>query len=128
LQGLQAYYGLENENLWQLATGLGAGVSRRGFICGAITGGTLACGMVTAMQRGSTREDVRGLREETYSRVQELTRRFEARFGTVECRKMTGCDFLTPEGQAHFKESQGMDRTCRPAVRLVVESVIEICG
>ena len=125
---LQAYYGLEEDDLWQVATGLGAGISRRGFTCGAVTGAALACGLVTAQQRGSTKEDRRGLREETYSRVQELTRRFEARFGTVECRAMTGCDFLTPEGQVAFKKNRGMELVCRPAVRLAVEMAVDVCG
>ena len=125
---LQAYYGLEDDSLWQLATGLGAGISRRGFTCGALTGAVLACGLATAQQRGSTKEDRRGLREETYSRAQELTRRFEARFGTVECRAMTGCDFLTPEGQADFRKNRGMELVCRPSVRLAVETVVDVCG
>lgn len=128
MQVLQAYYGLEDENLWQVATGLGAGVSRRGFMCGAVTGGVMACGLATARQRDLGREARKSLREETYSRAQELMRRFEARFGTVNCLEMTGCDFLTPEGQARFKETQGMDLVCRPAVRLAVESAIDICG
>ncbi len=124
MQVLQAYHGVEDEKLWQLATGLGSGMSRRGFVCGALTGGILAAGMVTSLQRGSTREDRKGLREETYSRVQDLARRFEARFGTVNCSDMTGCDFLTPEGQADFKAKGLMDSVCRPAVRFVVETVI----
>ena len=111
-----------------MATGLGAGVSRQGLLCGALTGGVLACGMVAGSRRRNSRDDLRGLREESYSRVQELTGRFEARFGAVGCGVMTGCDFLTPEGQARFKEEQLLDNVCRPAVRFAVESVIDMCG
>ncbi len=128
MQGLQAYYGVEDESLWMLATGLGAGMSRRGFACGAVTGAIIGCGMATALGRSSTREDRRGLREETYSRVQALTRRFEARFGSVDCSAMTGCDFQTAEGQADFKARGLMDGVCRPAVRQAVEAVVELCG
>ncbi|MGI5836329.1 MAG: C-GCAxxG-C-C family protein, partial [Chloroflexota bacterium] len=119
---LQAYYGIEDQGLWQLATGLGGGIARRGFVCGAVTGGALACGLITAQQRGSTREDRRGLRDESYSKIQQMIWRFEEQFGTVECRTLTGCDLLTPEGQAAFSENQIMERVCRPAVGLVVET------
>jgi len=123
---LQAYYGYEDRDLWQLAIGLGAGVSRRGLVCGAVTGGALACGMAAGLKRGSTRDDLPGLREACYSKAQEMMRRFEARFGTLSCREMTGCDFLTPEGHTAFRENQILDRICRPAVRLVVETVADL--
>jgi C_GCAxxG_C_C family probable redox protein len=125
---VQAYYGLEGNDLWQMATGLGAGVSRRGFLCGALNGGALACGLVVGSRRGTGRDDLRGLREETYAKVQELSRRFEARFGAVDCMAMTGCDFLTAEGQAKFREQKLLDSVCRPAVALVVEQAIDILG
>jgi C_GCAxxG_C_C family probable redox protein len=125
---LQAYYRVEGESLWQMATGLGSGMARRGFVCGALTGGVLACGLVVGSRRDQSRDDVRGLREETYSKVQELSRRFEERFGAVDCLAMTGCDFLTPEGQASFKERQLLAGVCRPAVGFVVEQAIEILG
>ncbi len=101
-------------------------MSRRGYVCGAVTGGILALGLGAAARRGSTREDVRGLREETYSKVQEMTRRFEAKFGTASCGELTGCDFLTNKGQQDFKASGRMDSVCRPAVRFVVETVVEL--
>lgn len=124
---LQARYGVQDESLWRLVAGLGAGMGRGGFARGALTGGVLAIGMATGLQRGSAREDVRGLREESYSRVRQFSRRFEERFGSVECRAMTGCDFLTPEGQARFKAMGLMDGVCRPAVALAVETVAALC-
>jgi C_GCAxxG_C_C family probable redox protein len=124
LQGLQAYYDLGDDGLWQLMTGLGAGIGRRGFTCGAVTGAAVACGMVISRRLGSTRDDRGALREETYRRVQDLTRRFEAEFGTVECRKLTGCDLLTPEGQAEFVATNANDRVCRPAVRFALQAAI----
>ena len=48
-------------------------MSRRGNICGAVTGGILAVGLANGVQRGSTREDVRGLREETQAALDRLT-------------------------------------------------------
>ncbi len=128
MQVLQAHYALENEDLWRLATGLGAGIGHQGYVCGALTGGSIACGLVLGRLRNSSKEDRYALRDETYAKVQELTRRFRERFGSVVCRELTGCDFLTPEGQRRFKAEGVLQSTCLPAVRLVVEAVPELCG
>ena len=56
-QVVQAYYGIEDENLWRLATGLGAGISRRGSVCGALTGGAAAFGLVSGHRRRSGHDD-----------------------------------------------------------------------
>ncbi len=128
MQVLQAYYSLEDANLWRLMTGLGAGMSRRGFVCGSVSAGAVVCGMVLGQRSDATRADRAALREQTYSRVQALTRRFEAEFGTVECRRLTGCDLLTPKGQATFRADEVNDRVCRPTVRFVVQAAIEVLG
>jgi C_GCAxxG_C_C family probable redox protein len=121
LQGLQAALGLEGDDLWQAATGFGGGLARRQSICGALTGGAIACGLAIARKRGSTRDDRGELRGEVYAAMQELAREFEARFGAIDCRTMTGFDFSAPDGHDRFAESGGRDRVCRPAVRFVVE-------
>ena len=124
---LQAHYGIENDDLWRLATGLGAGLSRQGHVCGAVTGGIIACGLIIGRQRNSTKDDRYALRDETYAKGRELTRRFEERFGGIQCRTLTDCDFLTPEGQASFKERGLLQSVCLPAVRMVIETVPELC-
>ena len=109
--------------MWRLATGLGAGMSRRQTVCGALAGGVLACGLIIGRERHSGPDDRVPLQEQTYAKVQALMRRFEERFGAIECRTMTGCDFGTPEGRQAFKDTQQIERTCKPAVRLVVETI-----
>lgn len=124
---MQAYYGIEIEELWRLATGLGAGLSRRQDVCGALTGGMVACGLVTGRQRASAREQRIALRDEVYTRCQDLGRRFEAKFGTVTCREMVGCDFGTAEGRQQFKDTGRLHAVCEPAIALAIEGVIDLC-
>ena len=38
-----------------------------------------------------------------YVPAQQLIDRFEAAFGSTNCRVLTGCDLNTPEGQDYFK-------------------------
>lgn len=109
------------------ATGFGGGLGRCQLVCGALTGGVIACSLAVARKRGSDRADRNGLRGETYALVRELVQAFEDRFGAVDCRTITGHDFAAPGGHQAFSDSGARDTVCRPAVRLVVEAATKLC-
>jgi hypothetical protein len=48
----------------------------------------------------------------TYDTVRKLLELFEARFGSTNCRDLTGCDLGTDEGQNYFKSNNLIDQ-CR---------------
>jgi C_GCAxxG_C_C family probable redox protein len=128
LQGLQTAFGIEGDALWTAATGFGGGLGRRQLVCGALAGGVIALGLEVARRRESTRADRAGLRDETYAKVQALTKQFEGRFGALDCRTLTQHDFSVPEGYQAFTKSGMKDSVCHPAVRFVVETVAELMG
>jgi len=47
-----------------------------------------------------------------YDKARRLLELFEARFGSTNCRDLTGCDLGTDEGQNYFKSNNLMDQ-CR---------------
>ncbi len=47
-----------------------------------------------------------------YDKVRKLLETFEARFGSTNCRDLTGCDLGTDEGQNYFKSNNLIDQ-CR---------------
>jgi C_GCAxxG_C_C family probable redox protein len=115
--------GLDAETSLKVATGLGAGMGRRGEVCGAVTGGILALGLKYG--RGS-RQD-RSATEETYRKTLDLMARFEKRHGSCLCRVLLeGCDLRTEEGQRHFKEQDLLHKTCIGCVQSVVEILAQI--
>jgi len=115
--------GLDGETSLRVATGLGAGMGRRGEICGAVTGGILALGLKYG--RGA-RQDWSAT-EETYRKTLDLMERFEQRHGSCVCRVLLdGCDLRTEEGQQHFKERDLLHKTCMGCVQSVVEIVAQI--
>jgi len=126
LQGLQAAFGFDGEDLWTLATGFGGGLGRKQLVCGALTGGVIAAGAIVAAKRASTRDDRAALRDETYALVRELHDRFQARFGCTDCRTLTGFDFSEPDGYKRFSESGQKERVCHEAVRFVIQTVAEL--
>jgi len=103
--------GLDGETSLKVATGLGAGMGRRGEVCGAVTG---------------ARQD-RSATEETYRKTLDLMARFEQRHGSCLCRVLLdGCDLRTEEGQQHFKERDLLHKTCLGCVSSVVEILAQI--
>ena len=115
--------GLADETALKLATGLGAGMARRGEACGAVTGGILALGLKYG--RGGHQD--RSATEETYQKTLELMARFEKRHGSCLCRVLLdGCDLRTAEGQKSFKEKDLLHKTCVGCVRSVVEEVAQL--
>ena len=110
--------GLDGETALKVATGLGAGMGRRGEVCGAVTGGILVLGL----KYGRGGQQDRSATEQTYQKTQELMARFEQRHGSCFCRVLLdGCDLRTAEGQRYFKEQDLLHKTCAGCVQSVVE-------
>jgi len=115
--------GLDGETALKVATGLGAGMGRRGEVCGALTGGILALGL----KYGRGGQQDRSATEETYQKTLELMARFEKRHGSCFCRVLLGgCDLRTAEGQQYFKEHDLLHKTCVGCVQTVVEEVAKL--
>jgi C_GCAxxG_C_C family probable redox protein len=115
--------GLDGETALRVATGLGAGMGRRGEVCGALTGGILVLGL----KYGRGGQQDRSATEETYQKTLELMARFEKRHGSCFCRVLLdGCDLRTTEGQQHFKKHDLLHKTCVGCVQSVVETLAGI--
>jgi C_GCAxxG_C_C family probable redox protein len=112
--------GLDGETALKVATGLGAGMGRRGEACGALTGGILALGL----KYGRGGQQDRSATDQTYQQTLELMERFEKRHGSCACRVLLeGCDLRTAEGQRFFKEHDLLHKTCAGCVQSVVEDL-----
>ena len=104
----------------RISTGLCSGLGRTGGLCGAVGGAILALGM--AAGRDTANESV----DPVYELVREVLDGFEARFGSMTCLGLTGCDLGTDEGQRQFLE-RGQHETCTEyvgaATRLVLDAL-----
>jgi C_GCAxxG_C_C family probable redox protein len=110
--------GLDKNTALEMACGFGAGMGRKGEVCGAVSGGIIVIGA----KYGRGDKDDRTATELTYKKTRELMDRFEKKHGTFICRKLLhGCELTTDEGQKHFKESNLSNTICQPCVRSVVE-------
>jgi putative redox-active protein with C_GCAxxG_C_C motif len=72
--------------------------------------------------------------EESVDPAYDLTTRllcvFEERFGSTNCRDLTGCDLSTEEGQRSFQDNQVFER-CRDYVQAaadIARQLVEDCA
>jgi C_GCAxxG_C_C family probable redox protein len=109
---------LQSELLPRIATGFCSGMARTGGMCGAVSGGIMAIGLLKG--RNSPEEPV----DPCYEAVREFLQRFSAQFNALSCFELTGVHLGTPEGQAEFK-AKSIVTDCTnfvgEAARLVVE-------
>jgi len=89
--------------LQRLASGFCAGMGRTGGVCGAVAGGIMAIGLIHGRSDNQTAPDP------VYQKVQQLIAAFEERFGSTNCRVLTGCDLLTTAGQQKFKDEKTIE-------------------
>jgi len=93
--------GISSKQIPRIATGFCGGMALTGGVCGALTGGIMALGLLYGRDSGAESRD------RVYDRTQRLIEAFEHRFGSTNCTILLGCDISTPEGLATF-ESKGL--------------------
>lgn len=103
----------------KISTGFCGGISRSKGMCGAVTGGVMALGMIL----GRTSPDMPP--DDTYLKVRELLITFETQFGSSNCFDLTGCDFNEAMDRQRWKES-GMASKCKEFTGAAARMVTEI--
>ncbi len=98
--------GIQSDLIPKIATGFCGGVSRTCGMCGAVSGGIMVIGVFAG--RSAPTETV----ADSYGMVRKFVRQFISRFGSTNCKELTGCDLGTDEGQKYFKEND-MRNKCR---------------
>ena len=98
LQAVAESRDIHSDIIPRIATGLCAGISRTGGICGAVSGGVLAISMIAG------RSSADASRDENHRLTRSFLSQFEGKFGSTSCEELLGCRLDTPEGQQFFKE------------------------
>jgi C_GCAxxG_C_C family probable redox protein len=121
LKAIAERQGIESDLVPGIATGLCAGMARRGGPCGAMTGAILALGMIYG--RKTAEQPV----QDTFDAVQEMMDQFVERFGSSNCTELLGVDLGTPEGQQAFKD-QNLGERCSLYTGVATALVDEIAN
>jgi len=90
-------------------------------MCGAVSGAIMAINVF--LGRNLPAEPV----DKSYMAVKKLINMFEGKFGSTNCKQLTGCDLGTEEGQRTFKLNNIIEK-CRNYVEeatRIAMSIIE---
>lgn len=111
--------GLDEKTALRVASPFGGGMARQGEVCGAVTGGLMALGLL----RGT---DTPASKEVIYRLSQEFMGRFKERHGSCLCRDLLGSDISTPEGYQVAAEKGVFRSICPALVNEAAEMVQEL--
>jgi C_GCAxxG_C_C family probable redox protein len=85
--------GLDPETATKISCGFGAGISKTGNTCGAVTGAI----MVIGLKYGKTKEGDDAATEKTRLLVRKFIQEFTERHGSVNCTELLGHNLSKPE-------------------------------
>jgi len=103
----------------RIATGFCGGIARTRGMCGAVTGGIMALGILYG--RDNTEQSY----EIVYGKVQQFLQAFEAEYKSINCFELTGCDLGKEEERKAFVE-KGMIEKCRQLTGRAASLVAEL--
>ncbi len=85
-----------DENVTKLASGFPVGIGKSGCVCGAVSGGVMALGMVYGREHGEA------MQEKMFPMSADLHDHIKGIYKSTCCRVMTrNFEFASPERKAH---------------------------
>lgn len=115
-------FGLETEQALKIAHPFGAGMSRMGKTCGAVTGAM----MVIGLGHGRTKPKKGTTKDKSYKKVEEFVNRFTSMHGSLACMELIGFDISSSKGMNTARKKKVFDTICPQFVQSSVEILEEI--
>ncbi|MGC9779150.1 MAG: C_GCAxxG_C_C family protein [Candidatus Heimdallarchaeota archaeon] len=118
---------LEHKGLYfneapMVAAGFGGGISRRGEICGTLTGAIMAIGVI----HEQTIDDRSELKAATYKSTAELIEKFSEIHDTPICNELVGFDMTNPDARQKGNDEGIFSTICPKFVVDAVKIVIDL--
>lgn len=113
-------FAIDEQTAKTIARSFGGGMGRTCQTCGAVTGAYMVLGFI------NNDDNEKLAKDKTYALVQEFSRKFIKKHGSVNCQQLTGCNLGTTEGQDYFRNNN-LNNRCTGFVRdsaLIMEELI----
>jgi C_GCAxxG_C_C family probable redox protein len=115
-------FNLDPETAARLAAPFGAGISRRGETCGAVSGAF----MVLGLRFGHTSGSDDASKNRTYASVNDFISIFEERNGSIKCSELLNCDISTLDGLQSARDAQLFQTRCPQFIQDAVEIIKQL--
>jgi C_GCAxxG_C_C family probable redox protein len=115
LAAFAPHAGIDEQTAHRLGTGFGAGMGRKQYVCGAVTGAVAVLSLV----HGNSDPARVDLKENTYSAVHQLIEKTEATLGSSSCMELLGTNISTEEGKAEANRKNLFSEVCPNCIRTV---------
>jgi C_GCAxxG_C_C family probable redox protein len=106
------------------AMALNGGVANGGGVCGAISGASLAVGLLAARSH----EDHARAKHAAREVIARLMDDFGTKYGAVDCRALIGREIRTPEQHKAFIDSATWRVTCMSQIDFVVRALAPLAA
>ncbi|OPY35520.1 MAG: putative redox-active protein (C_GCAxxG_C_C) [Methanoregula sp. PtaU1.Bin051] len=114
--------GLDVDTAKKIACGFGAGISKTGNICGAVSGAI----MVIGLKYGKSQEGDDAATEKTRALTRQFITEFSEKNGSVNCTNLLGYDLSEPQAYQAAQESGLFIEKCPLLVRDAVDILEKI--
>ena len=116
-------FGLDKNLAYKVSSGFGGGM-HLDQTCGAVTGAF----MVLGLKFGRIRADDVEAKMKVAKLTNEFAKKFKARYGSIECKALLGCDITTPEGMQEARDKKLFTTICAEYVGAAAEILDEVLG
>ncbi|HSH52643.1 MAG TPA: C-GCAxxG-C-C family protein [Bacteroidales bacterium] len=110
---------LPEETTLKLAAGFGGGMGRLQQTCGAITGAFMVIGYLKGNYQQD--EESQQSREITNQLIQDFSRIFADKHGSINCKSLIDIDLNSSEGLKKAKETDVFNKKCTHFIKTAVE-------
>ncbi|MBN1858869.1 C_GCAxxG_C_C family protein [Candidatus Bipolaricaulota bacterium] len=131
LGGIMDAFQVDAPTAFRATTGFSGGMGCTGRTCGALTGAIVSIGLFVGRDHDNM-ADIKRLRWENFALVKELIERYEAAYGSLDCRTVQervvgiGVDLWNPEQAARFRDAEGHIKCAEGVVGQVARWTSEI--
>ncbi|NHJ04630.1 MAG: C_GCAxxG_C_C family protein [Candidatus Heimdallarchaeota archaeon] len=105
-----------------LAAGFGGGISRRGEICGAVSGAIMAIGIIHGQQIKDPKEH----KIVTYNSANEFIKKFNQIHNTVICNELIGFDISDSEAREKGNKEGIFENICPNFIESAIKIILEM--